>query len=350
MRILDKYIAKDYLKLYLIFTLFFISIFLITDFFTSISNLKKEAAVSYVIQFYLLQIPYLFTLLSPLSAIISTLFLITHLGGTHQIQAAQIGGISVKRVVLPLFTIGLIISFSILFLNETLIFKANQRAQELKEENFLGPPKKEVQKNIFIQVPPCYLFYIRSFNPQKGEMENILIYKESSPNSIIIAKKGKWIEEEWIFYQGIEYSLNEETEGTSFYEKKLPIDKGPAYFSRKYFPPDKMSIRELGKYIDEYEKSGFKTLDLETELNSKLSYPFANFILILLGIPIGLVLKKGGRGTSLALGLIISFGYYQATAFFTTLGKGGFISPFLASWIPSLIFLAGGIYLFTRVE
>lgn len=350
MRILDKYITKDYLKLYLIFTLFFISIFLITDFFTSISNLKKEAAASYVIQFYLLQIPYLFTLLSPLSAIISTLFLITHLGGTYQIQAAQIGGIPVKRVVLPLFTIGLIISFSILFLNETLIFRANQRAQELKEENFLGPPKKEVQKNIFIQVPPYYLFYIRSFNPQKGEMENILIYKESPPNSIIIAKKGKWVEGEWIFYQGIEYLLNEEIESTSFYEKKLPIDKGPAYFSRKYFPPDKMSIAELRKYIDEYEKSGFKTLDLETELNYKLSYPFTNFILILLGIPIGLILKKGGRGTSLALGLIISFGYYEAIAFFTTLGKGGFISPFLATWIPSLIFLTGGIYLFTHIE
>ncbi len=350
MRILDKYIAKEYLKLYLLFTLFFIFIFLITDFFASISDLKKEAAISYVIQFYLLQIPYLFTLVSPLSAIISTLFLITHLGGTYQIQAAQIGGISVKRVVLPLFTIGLIISFSILFLNETLFFKANQRAQELKAENFLGPPKKEVQKNIFIHVPPSYLFYIRSLDAQKGEMENILIYKDTPPSSVTVAKKGKWVEEEWIFYEGIEYLLNEETEGTSFHEKKLPIDKGPAYFSRKYFPPDKMSIAELRRYIDEHEKSGFKTLDLETELNYKLSYPFTNFVLIFLGIPLGLILKKGGRGASLALGLIISFGYYEAMAFFTTLGKGGFVSPFLASWIPSFIFLAGGIYLFTRIE
>lgn len=350
MRILDKYLIKDYLKLYLMFTLFFIAIFLITDFFTFMSNLKREAAALDVIQFYLLQIPYLFTLLSPLSAITSTLFLVTHLGGTYQIQAAQIGGISIKRTVLPLLTIGLIISFSVLFLNETLTFKANQRAQELKEENFLGPPQKEVQKNIFIHVPPYYLFYIRSLNPAKGEMENILIYKESPPNSIIIAKKGKWIEEEWIFYQGIEYSLNEETEGTSFYEKKLPIDKGPAYFSRKYFPPEKMSIAELRKHIDEYEKSGFETLDLETELNFKISYPFTNFILIFLGIPIGLVLKKGGRGASLALGLIISFGYYETMAFFTTLGKGGFISPLLATWIPSLMFLAAGIYLFTRIE
>jgi len=350
MRILDKYLTKEYLKLYLVFIFFFIAIFLLTDFFASTGTLKKEAIVSDVIHYYLLQIPYLFTLLSPLSAIISTLFLITYLGGTYQIQATQIGGISLKRTVLPLLTIGLIMSFAVLFLNETLTFKANQLAQELKEENFLGPPRKEVQKNVFIHVPPSYLFYIRSFNPQRGEMENILIYKESPPHSIIIAKKGKWVEEEWIFYQGNEYFLEEEMKNISFHQKSLPLDKGPAYFSRKYFPPEKMNIAELKKYVDEYEKSGFKTLDLETELNFKFSYPFTNFILVFLGIPIGLILRKGGRGTSFALGLVISFGYYETMAFFTTLGKGGFISPFFAAWIPNLIFLAAGIYLFTRVE
>jgi len=350
MRILDKYVTKHYLKLYTLFTLFFISIFLITDFFTSIGNLKEEAVVSYVVQFYLLQIPYLFALLSPLAVIISTLFLITHLGGTHQIQAAQVGGIAVKRVVLPLFAIGLIISFSILFLNETLFFRANQRVQELKEESFVGPPRKGVQKNIFIHVPPYYLFYIRSLDPQKGEMENVLIYKKSPPDSIIVAERMQWIEQEWVLLSGIEYLLNEEAEGTVFEERKIPIDKEPAYFSRRYFPPDRMSIAELRKHVDEYEKSGFTTLGLETELNYKLAYPFTNFVLIFLGIPIGLVLRRGGRGTSLALGLIISFGYYEAMAFFTTLGKGGFISPLLASWTPSIIFVVGGIYLFTRIE
>lgn len=350
MRILDKYLSKDYLRLYLIFVFFFVAIFLLTDFFTFIGNLKREAASLAVIQFYLLQIPYYFTLLSPLSAIISTLFLVTQLAGTYQIQAAQIGGISLKRTVLPLLAVGLTMSFIMLFLNETLTFEANQRAQEFKEENFLGSPQKEVQKNIFIRVPPSYLFYIRSLNPQQGEMKNILIYKESPPYSITIAKGGKWIQEEWIFYEGTEYLLNEEMESISFSEKSLPLDKGPAYFSRKYFPPEKMNIAELRKYIEEYEKSGFKTLDLETELNFKFSYPFTNFILVFLGIPLGLVLRKGGRGTSFALGLLISFGFYEAMAFFTTLGKGGFISPFLAAWIPNLIFLAGGIYLFTRVE
>lgn len=351
MRILDKYLTKEYLKLYLIFIFFFIAIFLLTDFFTRIGSLRKEAITLAVIQYYLSQIPYYFTFLSPLSVIISTLFLITHLAGTYQIQAAQIGGISFKRTVLSLLTIGLIIGFAVLFLNETLTFKANQLAQRLEQENFLGPPpRKEVQKNMFVYVPPSYFFYIRSFDPEEEEMKDLLIYKESPPRSIVIAKRGKWIQEKWVFYEGREYLLEEAMRSIPFQEKSLPLDKDPAYFSQKYLPPEKMSIAELRKYIDEYEESGFKTLSLETELNFKFSYPFTNFILLFLGIPLGLILRKGGRGTSFALGLIISFGYYETMAFFKAMGKGGLISPFFAAWIPNLIFLAAGIYLFTRTK
>jgi len=350
MRILDKFLSKEYLRLYFVFILFFIAIFLLTDFFTSIHNLKKEAKIWNVIQYYFLQIPYLFSFLSPMAVIISTLFLITHLAGTYQIQATQIAGISFKRTALPLLTIGLIVGFVVIFADQTLIFKANLIAEKLKQENFLGPPRKEVQKNIFIHVPPSYLFYIRSFNPEAGRMENILIYEKSTPGFLILAKEGKWTGKEWIFYQGIKYRLNEKMEGVPFEEKTLHLDKKPSYFSRKYFPPEKMNIAELQRYISEYRKSGFKTLDLETELNFKISYPFTNFILLFLGIPVGLVLRRGGRGASFALGLLISFAYYEAMAFLKTLGENGLVSPFLAAWVPNLIFLAGGVYLFTRVE
>jgi len=350
MKILDKYITREYLRLYFIFIFFFIAVFLLTDFFQSMGTLKKEARLLTLFEYYLFQIPFSFSLLSPLAAIISTLFVITYLGETYQIQAIQISGTSIKRIALPLLTTGMILSFVLLFLNQTLTFQTNQLAQKIKEENFLRTPRKEIQRNIFIHVPPSYLFYIRSFNPKEAKMENVLIYKGSPPFLLITAREGKWTGDGWIFFQGLEYLLKEKLEGISFDKKFLPLDKNPSYFTKKYFPPEKMNISELKKCIDEYQKGGFETLRLETELNFKFSYPFTNFVLLLLGIPIGLILRKGGRGASFALGLTISFGYYEAMALFKTLGKGGIISPCLAAWIPNFIFLIGGIYLFTRVE
>jgi lipopolysaccharide export system permease protein len=350
MRTLDKFLSKEYLRLYFVFILFLIAIFLLTDFFTSINNLKEEAKIWDIIQYYCLQIPYLFSFLSPMAVIISTLFLITHLAGTYQIQATQIAGISFKRTALPLLTIGLITGFVVIFADQTSVFEANVITEKLKQENFLGPPQKKIQKNIFIHVPPSYLFYIRSFNPEAGRMENVLVYEKSTSDIFFLAREAKWTGKEWIFYRGMRYQLNEKMEGMPFEEKTLHLDKKPSYFSRKYFPPEKMNIAELQMYISEYRKSGFKTLDLETELNFKISYPFTNFILLFLGIPVGLVLRKGGRGASLALGLLISFAYYETMALLKSLGENGIVSPFLAAWTPNLIFLVGGVYLLTRVE
>jgi len=350
MRLLDKYLSREYLKLYFMLIPFFITFFLLTDFFTSITNLKEEAKVLAVVQYYLLQIPHLFSLLSPLGVLMATILTITHLGGTYQIQAAQITGVAVKRIVLPLLTIGIISSFAILFLDQTLIFRANQVAQRLNQENFLGPPPERIQKNIFIHVPPSYLFYIRSFDPKQSKMENILIYERISPPRITAAKEASWVKNGWLLEQGMDYRLGQELEGIPFEEKFLPLDKEPAYFSKKYFPPEKMNIAELNRQVDEYRKSGLEILGLETELNFKISYPFTNFILLFLGIPLGMLLRKGGRGASFGLSLIIGFGYYQTMAFFKVLAKSGAISPFVIAWLPNFIFLAAGIYLYTLIE
>jgi len=350
MRLLDKYLSREYLKLYVMLVPFFIAFFLLTDLFTSISNLKEGAEFGAVVQYYLLQIPYLLSLLSPMGVLMATLLTIGHLAGTFQIQAAQISGIPVKRIVLPLLTIGIISSFVILFLDQTLIFRANQVAQKLKQENFLGPPRGEIQKNIFVHVPPSYLFYIRTFDPKQGKMENVLIYERVLPPRITAAREASWVENGWLLKQGMAYSLGNELEGTPFEEKFLPLDSEPAYFSKKYFPPEKMNIAELNRQVDEYRKSGLEILDLETELNFKISYPFTNFILLFLGIPLGMLLRKRGKGASFGLSLIIGFGYYQTTAFFKVLAKSGAVSPFVVAWLPSFIFLAVGIYLYTLLE
>lgn len=349
MKILDKYITKEFLRYYFLFLFFFITIFILTDFFTSMGSLKKEASLLQVLLYYIFQIPYLFVVLSPLSVIISTLFVISYFSSTNQLQAIQISRISAKRAVLPLFTVGLIISFSTLFLDNTLVYKANQISFEVKQLSFTGVPKTKVQRNIFIAVPPEYILYIRYLSLEEKKMSDVLIYKNSPP-TLICAKEGRWTGNAWVLYQGRDYLLNSEPKAKFFNKKILPITKRPEYFTRTYFPPERMSISELAQYIQEYGRSGFNTGDFETELQFKTSSPFANFILMLAVIPLGIILGWRGKGASLALGLLISFGYYELIAFFKTLGKTETVEPIFAAWITNIIFAIIGIYLLYKME
>jgi len=350
MRILDKYLTKEYLRLYLIFILFFVAIYLLADLFQSINILVKQANFFLIVKYYLLHIPYLFGLLSPLASILAILFIVSYLIETYQIQAIQISGISIKRTILPLLITGIILSFSLFFFNETLTFKADKISQKIKEENFLKVTPRKIQRNIFIQVPPHYLFYIRLFYSDEGKMEDVIIYKMSSPSSLLICKEARWTGKEWIFFKGREYILKEKPQEIPFDRKIIPLNKKPAYFSKKFFPFEKMNVTELQRWIEEYRESGFNTLDMETKLHSKISYPFANFILLFLGISLAFFLRKGGKGANFALGLIVSFGYYEITALFKSMGEGGILTPFLAAWLPNILFFAGGVYLFTQIE
>lgn len=349
MRILDKYITREFLRYYFLFALFFVAIFVLTEFFTSIGSLKKEASILQVVIYYILQIPYLFVILSPLSVIISTLFTTSYLGSTNQLQAVQTSGISAKRATLPLFTAGLIIGFSLLFIDNTLVYKVNQVSYEIKKGNFAGIPEAKVQKNIFVAVPPDYLFYIRSLDVEEGLMQDVLVYKNSPLPTLTSAAKGVWEEKMWVLYEGKDYILNHQTEGGTFTKKILPVSKKPRYFIRTSLPPERMSISELSRYIEEYDKSGFKTQDLKTEFQFKVSSPFANFILMLVAIPLGIILKRG-RGASLAIGILMSFGYYEIMALFKVMGENGVIDPLPSAWIPNILFIGAGVYLMYKME
>ena len=348
MRILDRYLTREFLKFYFLFALFLVAIFVLTEFFTSMGHLKKEASIFQVTLYYILQIPHLFVLLSPLSVIISTLFATSYFGSTNQLQAMQISGISMKRAALPLFATALIIGFSLLFIDNTVVYEVNKISHTIKEKNFVTVPQTKIHKNIFMTVPPDHMFYIRSLNIEEGLMQGVLIYTNTPP-TLTSAEEAVWEDNVWVLHRGRDYILNQEPEEKPFLQKTFPVSKEPRYFIRTYFPPERMSISELTQYIEEYDQSGFDTQDLETELHFKISSPFANFILILVALSLGVMLRRG-RGASLAIGLLMSFGYYELMALFKALGKADVIGPFSSAWIPNTLFLIAGIYLVYKME
>jgi lipopolysaccharide export system permease protein len=110
-----------------------------------------------------------------------------------------------------------------------------------------------------------------------------------------------------------------------------------------------MSIFVLQQRIEEYRASGFNVSTLEAELETRIAYPFGNFALIVVALALGVMLRRG-RGASLAVGLLMAFGYYQLTAFAKSLAATGAGSTILLAWIPNLLFLIVGAYLAYRMD
>jgi lipopolysaccharide export system permease protein len=85
-------------------------------------------------------------------------------------------------------------------------------------------------------------------------------------------------------------------------------------------------------------------------MNIKLAFPLINLVMVLIGIPIALGLKKGGTPLAVSLGIGVCFLYLINLGFTRSLGLSGVLPPYLAAWFATLVFFLVGIYLMMRLE
>jgi lipopolysaccharide export system permease protein len=112
-----------------------------------------------------------------------------------------------------------------------------------------------------------------------------------------------------------------------------------------------MSYAELQTYIQKIQSAGYDATRYLVDLYSKLSYPFLNLIMVLIGIPFALKTgRSGGVAISIGISVMIGFAYGVTFYIFLSFGKSGILSPFLSSWIPTLLFGLAGIFTLMSVR
>jgi LPS export ABC transporter permease LptG/LPS export ABC transporter permease LptF len=86
------------------------------------------------------------------------------------------------------------------------------------------------------------------------------------------------------------------------------------------------------------------------ELNSRFSYPLACFVLMLVGVPLGLSSKRSGRSTGIILAIALVFLYYLISLVGVAFAKSGSFSPLLGVWSANILFTLVGILLLQQLS
>ena len=108
-----------------------------------------------------------------------------------------------------------------------------------------------------------------------------------------------------------------------------------------------MTYTELKEFIQsEKAKGNPDYVNFEIELHRRTSYPFATFILTLIGFAVSSQKKRGGIGMNIAIGLGLAFIYIFSMKVTTVAAINVGLPTILAVWIPNLIFLVVGLILY----
>ncbi len=86
------------------------------------------------------------------------------------------------------------------------------------------------------------------------------------------------------------------------------------------------------------------------EFHRRLALPTSCLVLALVGIPLGLSSKKGGKSTGFVLTILLVFAYYLISLMGISFGRGGKLPPGLGVWMSDIIFFVAGLVLLWRVD
>ncbi len=352
MRILDRYLARNLLTVYLGALLTFVSLYLIVDLFANSDEwLQARMPASLIIDYYLNLIPEVFIIIGPVALLLATLFGLGTLAKNNELTAIKASGINLYRTILPLLVLSFFISLFTLFVNEVIVPPATHRADELKR---MRRGEDALLRDIQLYGEAGNMFYIRSFDKKEMVLGGLQILRHSPQGFIelrIDAEEAKWQENRWVLRQGFRKIYDERgaPTGKSKPLKELDIAETPADFSVGERRKRELSFRELKRRIRTLEKRGFRPRRELVELHSKFSLPLMNLIIVLLGIPFALPTRRGGLMAGFGKALGIGFIYLAFFRLGQLLGQG-ILPPLVGAWLANIVFATIGIVLIFRTR
>jgi lipopolysaccharide export system permease protein len=304
--------------------------------------------------------PIIFVQTTPIAALLATVYMLSALNKNNELTAAKACGISTRTLLVPVFTIAVILGLLSFIVNETLVPDGMLKAEKIKSEyiktSYAGPQKMETIKNLTFYGNKNQLVYAQEFNPSDKTLTGIIIIERDNRLNMrrkILASRAEWIDNKWLFYDCIIYRFN--TLGRSsgnplvFKEKIIKFMEEPEKIQRYEFQTEYMSYRELKKHIGRLSGSSSKILNsLKTNLYFKTAMPFVTLVIMLLGIPFALSTKRGGAMSGIGTSVLIGLLYYGSIYFVLAIGKGGLIPPLVAAHLSNIVFLLIAVRLLKR--
>lgn len=358
MKLTDKYILGKFLYILAFSLLAFILVVLIVDIVENIDKfIDHKAPVSLIIQYYILYLPFIVVLVIPVAVLLATMFTIGNLARYQELTIMKASGMSLYRLSVPLLISGFIISLIMILFSDFIMVPAEAKRDWIKKSQIERRADTQglLLTNVIKPGKDGWVIFARSYNEKSKTVENALVQKIKN-NQIEIAIRANsmvWADSGWILKEAAkrifegnrEISYNKhDTLFATF------LSQTPEIMSHKIKKPRDTRFFELLELIQLKKLMGQDTARDLVELYLKFSFPFINFIIILLGVPLASNPSRAGGSVGLGLSVIISFLYFVILRAGQSFGYNKELSPLLSVWIGNIIFFLIGAVMFFKAR
>ena len=358
-RRIDRYIISKFLSTYIFLIAIIVVIAIIFDYNEKIDKFASSNATwqQVVFDYYLNFVPYFVNLFSPLFVFIAVIFFTSKLADNSEIIAMKSTGMSFKRLLRPYFYSAALIALCTFMLGVYFIPRGN--VERVNFENTYIKKKTDITAvdNVQMQVDTGVVAYITHFdNTNKSgygfsldKFVNKKLVSHLTAQSIqydtLSARRFSWT----LRYYTIRTLKGMREEITSGERLDTIIIMEPKDFFYVRGQQETMTVPQLSEFIDRQRLRGAAGIStFEVEYHKRFAMPFAAFILTLIGVSLSCEKRKGGMGTSIGIGIALSFSYILFQTISSTFALNAGLPAMIAVWIPNILFAIIAFVLYRR--
>jgi lipopolysaccharide export system permease protein len=336
----------------------FMIIAVIFDISENLDEFLKSQAPWYMIvtDYYLNFCFYFATLLSSFIVFLTIIWFTSKLAQKSEIVAILCGGISYARFIRPYFIAASILVVIMLFFTHIVVPRANRVKYDF-EVGYIRDPLTVAERNIHREIAPGTIAYFYAFHPETNSGDNFSLenWENGALKKKLMANSAQYNTEtkQWTISnaQIRHYLDNHEVriEIRNKIDTILPMDDQD--FGLRAEISSAMTMAELDEFIAAQKLGGSgRVAQFEIEKYNRTAGPFAIFVLTLIGVSIASRKQRGGIGMHLMLAVVIGFIYVFISRMTTVSAMNLGLSASLAVWIPNILFLFVGVFLYGRAQ
>lgn len=366
---LDRYVFLHFAQSYLTAMLLMTGLFMVIDMASNLDNYLETwedgstVPAWVLVKYYALNLPYLFLQVAPFVTLIAGMFTVAKLLRAREVTAILSAGVSARRMLVPLFLSGGLLAVGMFAMREALGYGVAGARDSLRfvleEQRF---DERYESLTVLEETGSTVLmdaFYPNTDGVAPPRVEGLTtILRKDSARGVTKyirndASAAVWSDDTWQLESGertiIDLDAPSETLSVEAVERLDGYRFTPELaltFRRAHDAPLELTFAEVRELMRrDPDDTSYQTL-----WHYHLTFPLANVILLLVGIPLMFTYERGRGSDRIAIGGLLCVFYYAADFVFRTLGIKGQLSPLLSAWIPVLVFGALGVMLYDSLK
>jgi len=317
----------------------------------------KGVPLSDILRLLLYMMPSFSFITIPMALLLAVLLAFGRLSADNEITAMKAGGISLYGLLPPVAAFALIAYLATTMITVFALPRGNTAFKTLLYDVINLRVNISLKDRVFNDDFPGLVIYVAKYDEDEHRISGVLIYDERSSDepATIFARSGMIIADPEkkslrlrLLDGGVHRMHGSGYQLMEFDSYDLNFNFNQTYKIVPTVNELDMTFRELrgAMKLKGFDPSIIRNLHLE--FHRRLAFPFACFVFALIGIPLGLQNRRSGKssGFSLCIGVLLL--YYILLSIGKTLGQKAVLPPAVAMWLPNIIFIASGTYLFRK--